>query len=146
MDEKTEELIALIAKEHGVVLDATDPILVVPTMLRFMLEESQEKQKELLDELKSELQSSLMQWDFAAKDKADRILNAALKANRDAMEQVLKTAASQTTDLVRIAVTDELNKSRAESRNAKRLVIWNVFASVITLTAAAVAFVTTFWS
>ncbi|HFW1439096.1 TPA: conjugal transfer protein TraM [Salmonella enterica subsp. enterica serovar Typhimurium] len=146
MDEKTEELIALIAKEHGVVLDATDPILVVPTMLRFMLEESQEKQKELLDELKSELQSSLMQWDFAAKDKADRILNAALRANRDAMEQVLKSAASQTTDLVRQAVIDELNKTRAESRNAKRLVMWNVFASVITLAAAAVAFVTTFWS
>jgi len=146
MDEKTEELIALIAKEHGVVLDATDPILVVPTMLRFMLDESREKQQELLDELKSELQSSLMQWDFTAKDKADRILNAALKANREAMEQVLKSAASQTTDLVRQAVTDELNKCRAESRNAKRLVIWNVFASVITLTAAAVAFVTTFWN
>ncbi|EAT2029970.1 conjugal transfer protein TraM [Citrobacter freundii] len=146
MDEKTEELIALIAKEHGVVLDVTDPILVVPTMLRFMLEESRENQQELLDELKSELQSSLMQWDFTAKDKADRILNAALKANREAMEQVLKSAASQTTDLVRQAVADELNKSRAESRNAKRLVMWNVFASVITLAAAAVAFVTTFWS
>ncbi|HAV9341902.1 TPA: conjugal transfer protein TraM [Escherichia coli] len=146
MDEKTEELIALIAKEHGVVLDATDPILVVPTMLRFMLDESREKQQELLDELKSELQSSLMQWDFTAKDKADRILNAALKANREAMEQVLKSAASQTTDLVRQAVADELNKSRAESRHAKRLVIWNVFASVITLAAAAVAFVTTFWN
>lgn len=146
MDEKTEELIALIAKEHGVVLDATDPILVVPTMLRFMLEESQEKQKELLDELKSELQSSLMQWDFAAKDKADRILNAALRANRDAMEQVLKSAASQTTDLVRQAVIDELNKTRAESRNAKRLVMWNVFASIITLAAAAIAFITTFWN
>ncbi|EEW4238921.1 conjugal transfer protein TraM [Escherichia coli] len=146
MDEKTEELIALIAKEHGVVLDATDPILVVPTMLRFMLDESREKQQELLDELKSELQSSLMQWDFTAKDKADRILNAALKANREAMEQVLKSAASQTTALVRQAVVDELNKSRAESRNAKRLVMWNVFASVITLAAAAVAFVTTFWN
>ncbi|ELO5610441.1 conjugal transfer protein TraM [Escherichia coli] len=146
MDEKTEELIAVIAKEHGVVLDVTDPILVVPTMLRFMLEESREKQQELLDELKSELQSSLMQWDFTAKDKADRILNAALKANREAMEQVLKSAASQTTDLVRQAVADELNKSRAESRNAKRLVMWNVFASVITLAAAAVAFITTFWN
>ncbi|NUW61689.1 conjugal transfer protein TraM [Cronobacter muytjensii] len=146
MDERTEELIALIAKKHGIVLDATDPILVVPTMLRFMLEESQEKQQELLDELKSELQNSLMQWDYNAKDKADRILNAALKANREAMEQVLKTAAGHTADLVRQTVTDELNKTRTENRTAKILVIWNVTASVITLIAAAIAYIATFWN
>ncbi|EBM5962844.1 TPA: conjugal transfer protein TraM [Salmonella enterica subsp. enterica serovar 16:l,v:-] len=145
MDEKTEELIALIAKKHGVVLDATDPILVVPTMLRFMLEQSQEKQQELLDELKSELQNSLMQWDFNAKDKADRILNAALKANTEVMEQVLKSSAAETAAIVRKEVQDELRQSRAHVEGARKLVMMNVVAAVITLMAAAVAFVTTFY-
>ncbi len=41
MDDKTEELIALIAKKHGIALDETDPIMVVPTLLRYLLDESQ---------------------------------------------------------------------------------------------------------
>nr|WP_274944935.1 conjugal transfer protein TraM [Salmonella enterica]WCS70256.1 hypothetical protein [Salmonella enterica subsp. enterica serovar Rissen] len=84
MDDKTEELIALIAKKHGIALDETDPIMVVPTLLRYLLDESGET-GEILDEFKSELQSALMQWDYSAKDKADRILNAALKANTEVM-------------------------------------------------------------
>lgn len=144
MDEKTEELIALVAKKHGIALDETDPIMVIPTLLRFLLDESQEKQGEVLSELKSELQSVLMQWDFTAKDKADRILNAALKANKDVMEQVLAAAANQTAEVVRKAVDEELEKSRAQFQSAKKIVIWNCIAAGLTLLAAAIAFVAAF--
>lgn len=144
MDEKTEELIALVAKKHGIALDETDPIMVIPTLLRFLLDESQEKQGEILSEMKSELQSVLMQWDFTAKDKADRILNAALKANRDVMEQVLTAAANQTAEVVRNAVEEELRRSRAQFQSAKKMVIWNCIAAGITLLAAAIAFVAAF--
>lgn len=144
MDEKTEELIALIAKKHGIALDETDPIMVIPTLLRFLLDESQEKQGEILSEMKSELQSVLMQWDFTAKDKADRILNAALKANKDVMEQVLTSAANQTAEVVRNAVEEELRKSRAQFQSAKKMVIWNCIAAGLTLLAAAIAFVAAF--
>ncbi|HHH3524903.1 TPA: conjugal transfer protein TraM [Enterobacter hormaechei subsp. steigerwaltii] len=144
MDEKTEELIALVAKKHGIALDETDPIMVIPTLLRFLLDESQEKQGEILSEMKSELQSVLMQWDFTAKDKADRILNAALKANRDVMEQVLTAAANQTAEVVRNAVEEELRKSRAQFQSAKKMVIWNCIAAGLTLLAAAIAFVAAF--
>jgi len=144
MDEKTEELIALVAKKHGIALDETDPIMVIPTLLRFLLDESQEKQGEILSEMKSELQSVLMQWDFTAKDKADRILNAALKANRDVMEQVLTSAANQTAEVVRNAVEEELRKSRAQFQSAKKMVIWNCIAAGLTLLAATIAFVAAF--
>ncbi|EHT8580996.1 conjugal transfer protein TraM [Salmonella enterica] len=144
MDEKTEELIALVAKKHGIALDETDPIMVIPTLLRFLLDDSQEKQGEILSEMKSELQSVLMQWDFTAKDKADRILNAALKANRDVMEQVLTAAANQTAEVVRNAVEEELRKSRAQFQSAKKMVIWNCIAAGLTLLAAAIAFVAAF--
>lgn len=144
MDEKTEELIALVAKKHGIALDETDPIMVIPTLLRFLLDESQEKQGEILSEMKSELQSVLMQWDFTAKDKADRILNAALKANKDVMEQVLTSAANQTAEVVRNAVEEELRKSRAQFQSAKKMVIWNCIAAGLTLLAAAIAFVAAF--
>ena len=144
MDEKTEELIALVAKKHGIALDETDPIMVIPTLLRFLLDESHEKQGEIRSEMKSELQSVLMQWDFTAKDKADRILNAALKANRDVMEQVLTAAANQTAEVVRNAVEEELRKSRAQFQSAKKMVIWNCIAAGLTLLAAAIAFVAAF--
>ncbi|MGC0987111.1 conjugal transfer protein TraM [Pantoea agglomerans] len=144
MDEKTEELIALVAKNHGISLDKTDPIMVIPTLLRFLMDESQEKQREMLDEFKSELQSAQVQWDYAAKDKADRILNAALKANTAAMEQVLITGAKQTAEIIRKEVDDSLKKSRSQVNNARRVVFWNLAASVITLLAAAIACVAAF--
>jgi hypothetical protein len=144
MDEKTEELIALVAKKHGIALDETDPIMVVPTLLRYLLDESQEKQGEILNDLKSELQSSMALWDFNAKDKADRILNAALKANKAAMEQILTTAATQTASIIRKEVQEELRKSRGHIDGAKKLVMFNVAAAVLTLLAASVAFVATF--
>lgn len=144
MDEKTEELIALVAKNHGISLDKTDPIMVIPTLLRFVMDESQEKQREMLDEFKSELQSAQVQWDYAAKDKADRILNAALKANTAAMEQVLITGAKQTAEIIRKEVDDSLKKSRSQVNNARRVVFWNLAASVITLLAAAIACVAAF--
>ncbi len=144
MDEKTEELIALVAKKHGIALDETDPIMVIPTLLRYLLQESQEKQGEILNELKSELQSALMQWDFNAKDKADRILNAALKANTAAMEQVLITAAKRTAETIQKEVDDSLKKSQVQIKNARKLVYWNLAGSLITLLAAAIAFVAAF--
>lgn len=144
MDEKTDELIALVAKNHGISLDKTDPIMVVPTLLRYVMDESQAKQQEMLDEFKSELQSAQLQWDYAAKDKADRILNAALKANTAAMEQVLITGAKQTAEIIRKEVEDSLKKSRSQVNNARRVVFWNLAASVITLLAAAIACVAAF--
>ncbi|EFB2348765.1 conjugal transfer protein TraM [Escherichia coli] len=145
MDDKTEELIALIAKKHGIALDETDPIMVVPTLLRYLLDESQEKQGEILDEFKSELQSALMQWDYSAKDKADRILNAALKANTEVMERVLTSTATETAVIIRKEVQDEIRKSRAHIEGARKLAMMNMAAAVITLMAAAVAFVATFY-
>ncbi|PVZ82664.1 conjugal transfer protein TraM [Serratia sp. S1B] len=144
MDEKTEELIALVAKKHGIALDETDPIMVIPTLLRFLLDESHEKQGDILSEMKSELQSTLLQWDFTAKDKADRILNAALKANKDVMEQVLIAAAKQTAEVVRKAVEEELEKSRSQFQSSKKMVIGNCIAAGLTLLAASIAFVAAF--
>lgn len=144
MDEKTEELIALVAKNHGIALDKTDPIMVIPTLLRYVMDESQEKQREMLDEFKSELQSAQLQWDYAAKDKADRILNAALKANTAAMEQVLITGAKKTAEIIRKEVDESLKKSQTQVIYARRIVFWNLAASVITLLAAAIACVAAF--
>ncbi|MEN5023205.1 conjugal transfer protein TraM [Pantoea agglomerans] len=144
MDEKTEELIALVAKNHGIALDKTDPIMVIPTLLRYVMDESQEKQREMLDEFKSELQSAQLQWDYAAKDKVDRILNAALKANTAAMEQVLITGAKKTAEIIRKEVDESLKKSQTQVIYARRIVFWNLAASVITLLAAAIACVAAF--
>lgn len=119
--------------------------MVVPTLLRYLLDESQEKQGEILDEFKSELQSALMQWDYSAKDKADRILNAALKANTEVMERVLTSAATETAAIIRKEVQDEIRKSRSHIGGARKLAMMNMAAAVITLMAAAVAFIATFY-
>lgn len=139
MDEKTDELIALIAKNHGVSLEKDDPIMIVPTMLRYVMKESQEQQRDTLDELKSELQGVFMQWEFNAKEKADRILNAALQANTEAMQRILEASANESASVMRKEVEDSLRKSEAHHRRHRGLAWLNITAAALTLLAACIA-------
>lgn len=139
MNEKTEELIALVAKNHGVSLDKDDPIMIVQTMIRYVMNESRELQRETLEELKSELQGVFMQWEYNAKEKADRILNAALQANTEAMQRVLEASARETASLMRKEVEDSLRKSEAQYKRVRGLAYLNIAAAVLTVLAACVA-------
>lgn len=139
MDEKTEELIALVAKNHGVSLDKDDPIMIVQTMIRYVMNESRELQRETLEELKSELQGVFMQWEYNAKEKADRILNAALQANTEAMQRVLEASARETASLMRKEVEDSLRKSEAQYKRVRGLAYLNIAAAFLSVLAACVA-------
>jgi hypothetical protein len=103
------------------------------------MRDSQKAQQDMLDQFKSELEAMSLRWSIDAKEKAERILNASLAASKDAMGQVMLEDAKVTATSVRAEIDDALSHVAINIRDARRISIFNVIASCITMLAAAVA-------
>jgi hypothetical protein len=139
MNEEIDELIKEIAIKHGIAVGRDDPIIILQTINNRLMRDSQKAQQEMLDQFKSELEAMSLRWSIDAKDKAERILNASLAASKDAMGQVMLEEAKVTATSVRAEIDDALSHVTINIRDARRISIFNVMASCITMLAAAVA-------
>lgn len=139
MNEETDELIKEIAVKHGIAVGRDDPIIILQTINNRLMRDSQKAQQDMLDQFKSELEAMSLRWSIDAKDKAERILNASLAASKDAMGQVMLEEAKVTATSVRAEIDDALSHVTINIRDARRISIFNVIASCITMLAAAVA-------
>jgi hypothetical protein len=139
MPDRVEDLIKEIAAKHGIAVGRDDPILILQTLNQRLLEDSAKAQRELLDRYQEEMEAISKRWGDEAKQKAERILNAALDASRQSMMTTMQEGAR----IVAAAAQKELDLSLAKINgavtNAQRLVYANVIAAVITLAAAFVA-------
>ena len=139
MNEEIDELIKEIAIKHGIAVGRDDPIIILQTINNRLMRDSQKAQQEMLDQFKSELEAMSLRWSIDAKEKAERILNASLAASKDAMGQVMLEEAKVTATSVRAEIDDALSHVTINIRDARRISIFNVMASCITMLAAAVA-------
>ena len=134
-----EELIQEIALKHGITVSRDDPILILQTINKRLMEDSAKAQQEMLDHYKEELEVLAKRWGDDAKTKAEKVLNAALAASRETMAKTAQEVASTVKQAVAQEVEASLKKLHAPVRNARSLVIANVIAAAITLVAAFVA-------
>lgn len=134
-----EELIQEIALKHGITVSRDDPILILQTINKRLMEDSAKAQQEMLDHYKEELEVLAKRWGDDAKTKAEKVLNAALAASRETMAKTAQETASTVKQAVAQEVEASLKKLHAPVRNARSLVIANVIAAAITLVAAFVA-------
>ncbi len=139
MADQVEELIKEIAVKHGIAVSRDDPILVLQTINNRLMQDSSKAQQEQLDRYKEELEALAHRWGLDAKDKAERVLNAALGASKAAMEQGLQEAAKTLATAVRTEVDTALARLSEPVKDARRLGLYNVVAACITLVAAAIA-------
>lgn len=143
MSDPVENLIREIAAKHGVAVGRDDPILILQTINARLLEDGQKAQREMLQAHKEELEAIAQRWGVDAKDKAERILTAALGASKEAMARLMQEGAQTLTASVRREVEDALagiGRSAAESRKLART---NLVAACVTLVAATVALAAT---
>ncbi len=138
MDQQFDELIREIATKHGIVVGRDDPILVLQTINLRLMQDSAKAQKVQLDQYKEELEGLALRWGNDAKEKAERILNAALAASKGAMEQVMEESARKAAAAVSNEVSAALGGAAARVRDARKIAWLNVFASCATLCAAAI--------
>ena len=139
MADQVEELIKEIAAKHGIAVSRDDPILVLQTINNRLMQDSSKAQQAQLDQYKEELEALALRWGTDAKDKAERILNAALTASKGAMDKAMQENAKSTAATVRAEVDAALGRVAGQVEDARRIGLLNVLASCITLAAAAVA-------
>ena len=139
MNDQVEELIKEIAAKHGIAVSRDDPILVLQTINNRLMADSSKAQQAQLDQYKEELEALALRWGTDAKDKAERILNAALTASKGAMDKAMQENAKSTAATVRAEVDAALGRVAGQVKDARRIGLLNVLASCITLAAAAVA-------
>jgi len=139
MADKIEETIKLIAARHGIAVSRDDPILVLQTINDRLMQDSRAAQEEILEGFKSELESIAHRWREDAKVKAERTLNAALAASKEAMAQGMKEGAKAVTDAVQREFDASSVKLAGAIQEARRVSILNMAAAGLTVLAAAMA-------
>lgn len=140
MSDKIEDLIREIAVKHGIAVGRDDPILVLQTINASLMADSAAQQQEILDRFKEELEGIAHRWGEDAKGKAERILNAALAASKEAMAKVMKDSAASAADAIRREVEEVVvNQVSAKIADARRLAVMNLIAGGMVLAAAAMA-------
>lgn len=137
--DQLEELIKEIAVKHGIAVSRDDPILILQTINNRLMLDSQKAQEAMLDQYKEELEGIATRWGNDAKVKAERILNAAMTASKEAMAKTLQDGAVAAAAVVRKEVDSALERAQSQIRASRGLSMWNLAAAAITLLAAAVA-------
>ncbi|EDP8962494.1 conjugal transfer protein TraM [Salmonella enterica subsp. enterica] len=140
MSDQIEELIREIAAKHGIAVGRDDPVLILHTINARLMADSAAKQEEILAAFKEELEGIAHRWGEDAKAKAERMLNAALAASKDAMAKVMRDSAAQAAEAIRREIDDGLGRQlAAKVADARRVAMMNMIAGGMVLFAAALA-------
>lgn len=137
-DERIDQLIAEIAARHGLAVSRDDPIIVLQTINSVLLHDSARIQQAQLDQFKQEMEALTLRWENDANGKAERILNAALAAGKNAMWSVMQDGAGAASISIRAEIDTGLNQIHALIVRARRIALIGMAASCITLLAAAI--------
>jgi cell division septum initiation protein DivIVA len=139
MNDEIKELRKEIASKHRIAVSRDDPILVLQTINNRLMQDSSKAQQIQLDHYKEELEDLAMRWGKDARDKAERILNAALTASKEILGREMQEGARSLAEAIRAEFDSELTAVMQPIRNAWRMAIFNVVAACITLLAAGVS-------
>lgn len=137
MNDQIEDLIRLIATRHGIAVSRDDPIFVLQTINDRLMQDSSKAQQAQLDRYKEELEGIALRWGEDARGKAERILNAALAGSREAMMQLMNDGAKSAAASVRAEIDASLATHAIQIQDGRRIGMFNIVASCITLLATA---------
>jgi len=136
MSSKLDEAIQDIAVKHGVLLGKDDPILIFQTMNDRLLEENRQGQQDLLAQFKEEMDLISSQWKDDAKEKAEKILNAALIGSKEAMARLLQESTGELAQAMKKIISDSLVEARDLTHQTRKFSRFVLGASVAMLTAS----------
>ncbi|MGK5079108.1 conjugal transfer protein TraM [Janthinobacterium sp. HLX7-2] len=110
MSDQTDELLREIAAKHGIAVSRDDPILILQTINSRLLQDSAKAQQVQLDQFKEEMEALSLRWGSDPKDKAERILNTALTAAREAMAATMQEGGKQAASAARQEIDEALQQ------------------------------------
>ena len=138
MNDELDALIKRIASEHGIALSQDDPVLMMHTLNKVLLEQNQQAHAQLLNQYEAVLQENFNQWQSYASKKANALIaaqqNKACNINGQNAEQCMQLFSEKT----RIAINHEIRDLTKISRQAA---IMNLMAAALVLISVVLAFV-----
>ena len=135
MSDKFDAAIQEIAVRHGVVLSKDDPILILQTMNDRLIEEARQAQAAMLTQFR-EMESISSQWRDDAKEKAEKIINAALAGSKEAMARLLLESTNISVQSMERMISDSLTEARDLSQQTKKFAWFMLVSSVLILAAS----------
>ncbi len=139
-EDPTDDLLKEIASKHGVALDRADPILIVQTMHKRLLAESQHAQHAMLEDYRKTLEALLDRWGVETKAKAERIVTASLTASTETMKAQMAVHTTDVASTIRNEVTSVLEQIETRIRRATTLGYLNLLAALVMLLAAVIIY------
>lgn len=139
MADQIEDLIREIAAKHGIAVARDDPILVLQTINNRLLQDSAAAQQAQLDRFKEEMEDISLRWQTDAKEKAERILTAALTTSSVAIEKIMHETALTTAKLTKSELEKAVEQVIGHARETRRAALINFASSCLTIMAIAFA-------
>jgi hypothetical protein len=136
-----DELIQKIAAKNGVIVGRDDPVMIVHTILELFQADLRDAQAALLRAHREELEAHAGRWGAEAKEKAERILSAALGASKALMSEALNEGASSAAERLAAQVEaslEEANRSVAAAQMTSRA---SLIAAGVTVLAATITLI-----
>ncbi|MFY8352918.1 hypothetical protein AAEU29_20430 [Pseudoalteromonas sp. SSM20] len=135
-----EALLHEVMVEHGVKLTKNDPVLIVHTLNKRLIESQKALQESLLNELKSNLEVLTTDWSEEAKSVAENIINSSLKASTATITQAIETSTEENKKLLKEAIEESVINIKDEIsgkiKETKTVSVANIFASILTTVSA----------
>lgn len=138
MKEDVEDLIKEIAVNHGIAVGRDDPIMILQTINKRLMENSMKAQQEMLDQFKEELEEMSQRWSTDTKAKAERILNVALDASKESMDKQMQQGAVEIVSQLNSGLKSSIIRTVKPLNIANRIAIMNMIASGATLLSVAI--------
>lgn len=138
-DDDIDAAIRDIASRHGIAVGRDDPIMVLLTINKRLQADSAQAQEALLGGYKEELEAISQRWGHDAKEKAERILTAALASSKETMAKTMNESALAAAAAVRSEIDGATRKFAAAIDNARQVATLNLVACAFTAAAAVLA-------
>lgn len=126
-DDPIHQIIEEVAVKHGFALDRDDPVLMIYTINRHLMQSSAAIQQTMLEQYRKELDASMRKWGMQAARQADVTMLGKLGAMQDVITATVQTETE--------AALKEWKMDLLDYQRSTRL---NLFASTLALAASAI--------
>lgn len=141
-DNSIDEILRKIALEHNVTLGREDPILILHTMNKIIIEENRKNQDLLFKDLGEKLGHVMVGVSENSKSQVEKSVNAALTASKEISSSIIDNSSKVTiekiNDSLKKAVDNAIEKIDSKNKAVKNLAYVNLVASAMVLITAVV--------
>jgi flagellar biosynthesis/type III secretory pathway protein FliH len=140
-----DDLLAEIAREHKVILGEDDPILILWSVNRFLLNELAANQVQITREFREIMESTASDWHSRSRKQAEGILNAALVAAKNALASGVEAGLQTGSASVVRAMGESVQRMEALQGECRKMANQQKIMAMVSIAALAGALVLLFF-